>query len=518
MNSQTKLRFFQLLVFLVPAIVTYLTQIQGFNFLYDGLWLLGTRTIAQGGVLYRDFFSIYGPMKYFALWPFFLVLGESIRTLIVFKAIVNGTASILGFIVAKKFGGKRFAFIIPLAVMALGPIPLRYVCALAFSFLFSRTIGQKDQLALRGLFLGLSWGLLALFGLDMTVYGTIIIIVGALFSKAFNKKKPRSDLRSNLGVLLGFSSIIVITMGVAGALGTFETFLWDTVVCPLSDTPNHYRGPFFGGIFQPQAFGPVFSQTFTGEDLDPAWPGHTWHRAFAISLMLGLVFLAPILTFTIRRRISDPRLGPLAALALAGWTTVLWRNDLAHLEPAFFGTLLFLLCLLPTQISRPKILPIGFTLLAITLGPAAGENAWLITHRKRPALVTWDRSTAKNAMTRNRKNTLEGLLGLLGEDRNKPTIAWPAHPGLVFLSGNPFATRQITLLSGGVQNPESVIEDLKNSDPDLLIIGRWCGRLSSHPEPQKHQFHLPSRPSRKATTGIPSTRKKLNDARLSSSN
>jgi hypothetical protein len=74
------------------SLVTFLIERQGFNLLDDGLWLLGTRTVANGGILYRDLFTIYGPAGYYALLPFILILGESARTLVLFKAVVTGVA------------------------------------------------------------------------------------------------------------------------------------------------------------------------------------------------------------------------------------------------------------------------------------------------------------------------------------------------------------------------------------------------------------------------------------------
>ncbi len=476
MIPKTKRLFFQGAIFLVPAIVTFLVQIQGFNFLDDGLWLLGTRTIARGGLLYRDIFSIYGPVKYYALLPFFMVLGESIRTLIVFKAIVTGSASILGFFVARRYGMRRLAFLVPLGVMALGPIPLRYVCATAFSILLSEMMSRNGRSATRGLILGLAWGLLALFGLDMMVYGTIIIVAGTIFAYAIGGKKPIFDLRRDFGVLIGLSSIIVLSVLVAAALGILDSFVWDTTICPLTYSPNHIGPSFFDGLIRPEEFGPVFSQVFTGENLDSAWPGHVWQRLVSIRVMTAAIVLAPIFALIIRRRIDDPRIGPIFALALAGWITILWRSDVAHLTPAFYGTLLLLICLFDSvHIPKVPAAVVGVTFLAAALGPLAGEGMWLIAHRDRPALVTWDRPTAEIAMARNRRDTLEQLIGALDEDESQPTIAWPAHPGLVFLSGKTLVTSQATLLAGGVQNPLSVIEDLRKGDPDQLIIGRVAG-------------------------------------------
>ena len=78
---------------LVPFLIGLVVARQGFNLLDDGLWVLGGKVLSDGGILYRDLFSIYGPARYVLLLPFFWVLGQNCLALAVLKAVSDGVAA-----------------------------------------------------------------------------------------------------------------------------------------------------------------------------------------------------------------------------------------------------------------------------------------------------------------------------------------------------------------------------------------------------------------------------------------
>ncbi len=160
------------LTLLVLAIVgvTHRVAVQGFNLLDDGLWLLGARIAASGGALYRDLAAVYGPAKFYLLAPFLAVFGASVRTLAVFLAGSAALAAVLGYVGARRQGAGRFAWLLPITVLALGPVPPRYVAAAAFALAVTELAAAGRRRALAWV-LGVGWGLLALFGLDMFLWG-----------------------------------------------------------------------------------------------------------------------------------------------------------------------------------------------------------------------------------------------------------------------------------------------------------------------------------------------------------
>jgi hypothetical protein len=328
----------------------------------------------------------------------------------------------------------------------------------------------------RGIILGLAWGGLALFGLDVAAYGvTIAIVVTALHHREARRAHTGS-YRWIVGFLIGSGGVAVAVGLIGAATGTLSAAVWDTIICPLSDSPHHYGANNFAALTHPHGLKNVFSQVFTGENLDPAWPGHAWLRGRSIQAMVVLIITVPVIAIAGRRRTAGPRLAPVVTLALCGWMTAFWRPDVAHVVTAFHGALLLLVCLLgssrPPRVSSVRAIVL---VLVVTMAPLAGERIWLVANGNRPGIERWNRSTAGISMARSRIDTLEKVLAIIDTDGNQPTIAWPAQPGLVFLSGKALATSQVTLLAGSVRNESSVIDDLRRSDPDRIVLGRVAG-------------------------------------------
>ena len=96
---------------LLPLLLGLVVDRQGFNLLDDGLWALGGKVLSEGGALYRDLFSIYGPARYVLLLPFMLVAGKSALALALGKAVIDGVAGLLGFRLARRLGARGWAWL-----------------------------------------------------------------------------------------------------------------------------------------------------------------------------------------------------------------------------------------------------------------------------------------------------------------------------------------------------------------------------------------------------------------------
>lgn len=462
--------------FTVPVALAFLVGRQGFNLLDDGLWLLGTSMIAKGDLLYRDMFSVYGPARYYLLLPFMWGLGESVRTLVVFKATMAGGASLGGFLVARRYGAGRFAWLVPVAVLAFGTIAPRYVLCLVVAVLCAELPRSGSSARARGLILGVAWGALALFGLDMFVSGGVVIAGGWLFARLM----PGSgDLRTGpsvQGIAAGLAGVAAITAFVALATGTLGSLVWDTIVCPLAYSPRHVGLNLVDGLLHPGESGAVFAQVFTGEGLGPAWPGHRWQHAAGTRVMLAIVLLAPLVVWPARRLVLDRRVASLAALAATGWVTVIWRADLAHIGAASFGAVIVLACVLGgLATGRPAAAWVVAALVVVAMAPFLGERVWLAAHTGRATLAPWERPAAGILMGTQRRETIERTLEALAGSRSDVTLAWPAQPGLVFLAGKQPASRQVTLLEGSVRDAQRVIAELHEPGANRLVLGRVAG-------------------------------------------
>jgi hypothetical protein len=452
------------------SLATFLIERQGFNLLDDGLWLLGARIVGEGGILYRDMFTIYGPASYYALLPFIIVLGESARTLVLFKAMVTGIAAGLAWTLGRQIGSRWFAVLAPLSLLAIGSLPVRYLYAAAFAWLVVRAEDHSSNSKGRAILVGAAMAGLGLFGLDMFIGGAVIL--GASWLFAPRERRPTATVVRRVFVGLGGSAIAVLA--VLLVTNTADTFLWDTVICPASNAVVHLS-PFRENARQPNELGRAFADVHTGESLGPAWTGHEWQLRYATMSAVAVVLLIPILAIRASRSRRHRATGPLIGLSLTGCLVMLWRIDTAHIGAALYLALIVASHLLATADTvrlRWRLLIGAFVVL--TLLPFAGERAWLLRHHARHSLADWDRDGAGIAMSPERIKLLEQVLFAMSR-QGTTTIAWPAHPGLVFLAGMVPASTQATLLPGSVRDERAVVAEITASQPERLVIGRALG-------------------------------------------
>jgi hypothetical protein len=154
---------------------------------------------------------------------------------------------------------------------------------------------------------------------------------------------------------------------------------------------------------------------------------------------------------------------------------MLWRLDATHIGAALYLTLILLSNLLATAdtVRLRWRLAVGvFVVLALL--PFAGERAWLLRHHARHSLTLWDRDGAGVMMSPPRIELLDQVLSAMSSD-GTTTVAWPAHPGLVFLAGMAPASTQVTLLPGGVRDEHAVVAEIAASQPERIVVGRVLG-------------------------------------------
>ncbi len=448
---------------------------QGFNLLDDGLWVLGARVVADGGVLYRDLFTIYGPARYLFVLPFFLVTGKSVLALAAAKAFSDGLAAAVGMWGTRRLGAGKWAWLVPVGVIALGPIQPRYVAAGVLAFTAAGVLSRGLDLR-RGVLLGLGWGGLALFGLDMAGYGAVILGLGFLVEV----KKSRTDGYRSLvpwsGILVGAGAILAGTVVVSAVGGGLGDMTWDTVIYPVTRFKSSMGLSWWHDFGNEAKLGEVFSFVFTGENLSPAWPGHVFQRILALRVLYLLIWVLPVAG--VLGAFLSPRQAwaPVAGLALAGWATLLGRGDPSHLAMAWYGSLVLAPLILADLAAwrRPVGIVAGVALAAVA-APLFMEHAWLAVHLGRPSLERWQRPTAGIFLGSERIKGLDKMLGSLSRDPRIPLVAWPVQPGLIFLQGSALATPQTTLLAGEVRDPGRVVADLERTKPPVIIQGRAAG-------------------------------------------
>ena len=455
-----------LIVGALAAWPAYLAATQGFNLLDDGLWLLGARVLAEGGVLYRDLFSIYGPAKFVLLLPFFAVMGQSAAALAMLKAISVGVAAGLGAHIVARRSSLYLVWIPLVGALGLWATRPRYVMAGAFALALAACLERAPRPRVFAL-LGLGWAAVVAFGLDAAGYATVVLI-GTLVLVP-DQRPDRSRLIALAGGAFGGLGLLLI---IATATGSLSAAVWDTLVYPLTRFGAEMGLSPLDTFRSADVAGVIFLDHQTGEAYTEAWSGHRMMMILARrSLYIGLLALPVTGCLMAWRRRNDPLLAAVAAFALAGWSTAAVRGEAGHLAAGWLGCL-WLLPLVPSVLSSQKQLPARIAagvLALVILVPLAAEPFWLATHTDRPGLAKWSRSSAGIHLTDERINNLEALDKNLGSLSANSMIFWPARPGLNFIFDIPAASPQATMLGGEVRNPQIVLDRLADT-PDHAVL------------------------------------------------
>jgi len=456
---------------LPPLLLGAVVHGQGFNLLDDGLWVLGARIIAEGGVLYRDLFAIYGPAKFLLLVPFFPVFGVSALSLAMLKACCDGLAATLIFRGARRLGAGHWAWLVPVAAVALGPFYPRYVALVGLALVMGMVVRQGARG--RWFWAGALWGGVALFGIDAAAYGFVVVagsLAAALPGRVWTWHGP------SLGRLFaGLTAVLVPAVLLHVVRGAGGDAWWDTVVYPLT----RFQG----------AMGMKWWETFlflmTGETLPGIWAGHGTMVTVTIrALFVGFGLVPPLALWLAWRSGRLAAWGPWIALAVTGWLTMGGRGGATHLKIAWLRILVLVVVLVAEiaagrlrRSSRLTLLAVALVFLTVCWGTLFQEKVWLVTHADRAGLTYWERPGARMSMDATLVEVVEevaaGLAPLSAPD--DPLLSWPLAPGLHVILDRPLATSQATLLADEVRDPARVVAELEISRPPVAVLGSARG-------------------------------------------
>ncbi|MCP4573973.1 MAG: hypothetical protein GY838_16560 [bacterium] len=470
---------------LPPLVLGAIVHRQGFNLLDDGLWVLGARTMAEGGVLYRDLFAIYGPGKFLLLIPLFPFFGISALSLAMLKAVCDGTASLLAFRGARSLGGGRWAWLVPVAVMALGPLYPRYVALVALTLVMGAVVRRGE--GGRWFWAGVLWGAVALFGIDAAAYGFVVVagsMAAALPGRVWIWHGP------SIGRLLGGVAVVlvpaVLLFAIRGAAGDAW---WDTVVYPLTRFQDAMGMKWWETFASAPELGRPFSFLMTGESLAGIWSGHGTATTVTVrALFVGFGLVPPLAGWLAWRSGKLAAWGPWIALAVTGWMTMGGRGGATHLKIAWLRILVLVVILVAglaaarlRKGARYGLAAAALVFLTLCWGTLLAEKAWLATHADREGLVHWERPGARMLMDATLVGVVDEIVtgltpgGPAPASPDDPLLSWPLAPGLHVVLDRPLATSQATLLAGEVRDPARVIAELEASRPPAVVLGNARG-------------------------------------------
>jgi hypothetical protein len=450
-----------------PLVLCLTAYRQGFSLLDDGLWLLGARMLAEGKRLYVDCPAIYGPARFAVLAPFFLLAGKSALALAILKAVATAAASGLGFAAARRLGAGRLAWLVPFGVIGLGPIDPRYVATGAFALLAGRPTGANPPRQALGL--GFAWGILATFGLDTALFGTLIVGSVAILAPD-GRRAIRAWRHLAAGIALPLAALAVV----GAATDTLAEAVRQAIVFPVSGFREAMGVSWLQLLRGANADLRPFSGIFTGEELAPLGPLHAPLRTLSLRVLAVTIWPFVLLLFVrTRRRPSTPLTAAVTAFAATGLLTLLGRGDVAHLKSCWLGALWVLPALLARVPARgPVRAALALGVGALLFLPLAGETAWLAWHASRPQLATWARPTARIRMATTWIDDIEEVFTNLPDVRGQPMVIWPTYPGLYALMDVEPATRYVALLRPGeISDPDAEIARLDAARAAYILIG-----------------------------------------------
>ncbi len=154
--------------------------------------------------------------------------------------VADGAASAFGLWYTRRLGAGRWSWLVPLGVVAFGPVHPRYCAAALFAALVGwqlvRPVSRRT-----GLITGSAWGGLCLFGLDMAGNGAVILVGGWVLARS---QAPRRSARPGLpftGIAAGLSCVLGLAVVTCLALGVLGTAFWDTAESRITLFPFEFE-------------------------------------------------------------------------------------------------------------------------------------------------------------------------------------------------------------------------------------------------------------------------------------
>ena len=239
----------------------------------EGLILVGATRVAQGEVLHRDFYAIYGPAQFYILAGLFKVFGVSILVERVWDTIVRAMIVTIAFLIVQRGGERREGF------FAAGLV-LIWMCCFgyhAYTVFPSLLFALLSALCLLPVFedrrsplllfsSGLCIGITVLFRYDVGFYtfaALTLVIASHVLSRPLPLGVRVADLlRVLLPAYFGLGIVCIPVAAAYAASGALQDFLFDVLyfqaqtqrrmrAMPFPNLDTLLQAPTQVGVFLP---------------------------------------------------------------------------------------------------------------------------------------------------------------------------------------------------------------------------------------------------------------------------
>ncbi len=332
---------------------------QPLNVYDEGVTLMGAKRFALGEVPYRDFFTIYGPLKFSLLGAVFMLFGTSLFVARIFFMAVSLVGFVTIFVFFRKSSNIVYTTLFTILLLPFAQISLTPLLLVAIAFWFAVQLDNPRSHVLPFVGGGLL-GALFLLRIDFGGLAALAVFTLVLLFWAKSRTANTAIILSLLGKL-GFAFLaVVMPVFVAlfwqGALGDF----WQQAIAfPMFGTYQELRQLPWQSLASIKTTVDGLTVDFLGLSSSLIW--FFWPVPFAIATLFWL-WQAIRGKFALNGFLVNMLLG---AFVLGAFAYANHRSDVGHVLFLNFLALVFFLHLL-TQF-RPRIVGLLFIPLVVML-------------------------------------------------------------------------------------------------------------------------------------------------------
>lgn len=303
-----KKAFFKLILFLLLFFISFSYLLYGYQYFnlrkyhYDeAISTYGAVRILEGGMPYKDFWTLYAPGQFYITAAVFNIFGASIKIARIFAVIILSLTCCGVYFLVRKICPKLFAILAFLFLLALfksymvynrpGQLAILFFVLSCFAILNYLKSKRSIWLATTGILVGVT----GLFRQDFGFYIFIPVFLLILLKEKNQKERSGLILRNELLFFLGFllaALPLLIYFLFNSALGEFIN---DAVIFPVTTYSRVRDLPFPAFSLANSVFyAPLFIFLLTGiRLLSYNWRGkiddtRAWMRLFLLFVGLGL--------------------------------------------------------------------------------------------------------------------------------------------------------------------------------------------------------------------------------------
>lgn len=332
---------------------------QPLNLYDEGVTLMGAKRFAMGDVPYRDFFTIYGPLKFSLLGGVFHFFGAELYVARLFFVLISMLGFGVIFLFFRQASNLLYACLFTFLLLPFAQISLTPLLLIAIALWFSSQLQKPDSLFLPFVG-GVLLGLLFLLRID---FGGLTGLALFLLLLIWWKKDTAVNSRQYLSVIgkIGFAFLMIV-LPVFIALfwsGALSEFWRQAIVFPIFGTYQELRHlPWLDPAAVLTAVDGL-TVDFFGLSAAAIW--FFWPLPFAIAAVYWL-WRASTGQFALHGFLTNVLLG---SFAFGAFVYASHRSDVGHVLFLNLLSLIFFLHLL-TQF-RTRLLGLLFVPVVVVL-------------------------------------------------------------------------------------------------------------------------------------------------------